>query len=70
MKLWWMIKEKNSTFIEPPLYVTVDFNLFNTNHLDLEDINLNGFTKNVIPMSPISWNFNYQYDMDGFEHVF
>jgi hypothetical protein len=48
------IKEKNSTFIEPPLYVVVDFNTFNTNNFDLEDINLNGFIKNFIPIIPIS----------------
>jgi hypothetical protein len=38
--------------------------------LDSKDINLNGFTKNVILIIPIFWNFNYQYDMDGLEHVF
>ncbi len=38
--------------------------------MDLKDINLNGFTKNVIPMSPLSWNLNYQYGMNGLEHVF
>ncbi len=32
------IKEKNSTFIEPSLYVVVDFNTFITNHFDLKDI--------------------------------
>jgi hypothetical protein len=48
------IKEKNSTFIEPPLYVAIDFNTFNTNLLDLKDRNLNGFTKNVIPIILIS----------------
>jgi hypothetical protein len=47
------IKERNSTFIEPPLHVVVDFNTFNTNHLDSKDINLNGFTKNVILIIPI-----------------
>jgi hypothetical protein len=47
------IKEKNSTFIEPPLYVVVDFNTYITNHFDLKDINLNGFAKNVIPITPI-----------------
>jgi hypothetical protein len=47
------IKEKNSTFIEPPLYVAVDFNTFIINHFDLININLNDFAKNVIPITPI-----------------
>ncbi len=59
------IEEKKSTFIEPPLYVAINFNTFITNHSNLNDINLNGFVKNVIPLIHISQNFNYLYDMDG-----
>jgi len=64
------IKEENSTFIEPPLYVVINFNTFITNHFDLKDINLNGIAKNVILITPIFQIFNYQYDIDGLaEHV-
>jgi hypothetical protein len=59
------VKNKNSTFIEPPLYVIVDFNTFISKHFNLRDINLNGFLKNVIPITPIYQSFNYQYDMHG-----
>ncbi len=63
------IKEKNPTFIESPLYVVVDFNTFIINHYDLQNINLIDFVKNVIPITPIFQNFNYQYDMDGPKYV-
>ncbi len=48
------VKNKNSTFIEPLLYVIVDFNTFISKHSNLRYINLNGFFKNIIPITLIS----------------
>ncbi len=63
------VKNKNSTCIEPPLYVNADFNTFISKHSNLRDINLNGFLKNIIHVTPISQSFNYQYYMHGLKYI-
>jgi hypothetical protein len=47
--------------MHPPINVLVNFNDFIKKNIKLQNIKLEGLLKNVIPIIPISKNFQYHY---------
>jgi hypothetical protein len=52
--------QKNYT-MHPPINVLINFNEFINKHKNLQNITFDGLLTNVIPIAPISRNFQYNH---------
>jgi hypothetical protein len=51
--------------MHPPINVLIDFNEFIQKHEMLQDLNLKGLPKNVIPITSITRNCQYHHSIQG-----
>jgi hypothetical protein len=53
-------------FIKPPIHILVDFNSFINDHKSsLNDIMIEGLSKNIVSIVPISRSFDYMHEIEG-----
>jgi hypothetical protein len=51
--------------MHPPINILIDYNEFIQKHETLQDINIKGLLKNIIPIAPIIRNFQYYHTIQG-----
>lgn len=56
---------QHDNLLHPPINVLINFNEFIQKHEMLQNINLKGLPKNVIPIAPIIRNFQYHHSIQG-----
>jgi hypothetical protein len=56
---------QHDNLLHPPINVLINFNEFIQKHEMLQNINLKGLPKNVIPIAPIIRNFQYHHFIQG-----